>query len=51
MVNIFESKIPINISFASAELDNIDREEWNVEIKCGPKLRTYILFKSEYHVE
>ena len=51
MENIFESKIPIDITYTSTELDRLDCEEWKVEINCVPKLRTYVLFKSEYHIE
>ena len=51
MDNIFESKIHIDITYASTELNRLDREEWKVEINCSPKLRTYVLFKNEYHVE
>ena len=51
MDNIFESKFPIDITYASTELDRLDREKWKVEINCVPKLRTYVLFKNEYHVE
>ena len=48
---IFESKIPTDITHTSIELDRLDCEEWKVEINCVPKLRTYGLFKGEYHVE
>ena len=45
MENIFESKIPIDIVYASTEFDRLDCEEWKVEINCVPKLRTCFIKK------
>ena len=42
---------PIDITYASTESERLDREEWKVEINRVPKLRTHVLFKTEYHVE
>ena len=51
MDEIYSNRLPVNFNMVVSELNNIQQNDWRINVQNKPKLRFYSKFKSDYEPE
>ena len=51
MSDVFNNTLMCNMKSVRKQMTILNNRQWSVDVNNKPKLRTYILFKSDLHLE